>query len=59
MNIGKKISVTIGVTLMCALSAVNIIIGELLVARTHTYKYHICRNWIDYKDFLKCVWARE
>ena len=57
MNIGRKISATIGVTLMWALSMVNITIGELLVVRTHTYKYHIWRNWTDYKDFLRGVWV--
>ena len=57
MNIGRKISATIGVTLMCALGMVNITIGELLVVRTSAYRYHIGRNWSDYKDFLRGAWV--
>ena len=59
MNIGRKISATIGITLMWAISAVNITIGELLVARSWTYKYQIWRDWTDYKYFLKSTWIRE
>jgi hypothetical protein len=59
MNIGRKISATIGVTLMCAISAVSITVGELLVVRTSAYTYHIWRNWTDYKDFVKSVWVRD
>ena len=59
MNIGRKISATIGITLMWAISAVNITIGELLVVRTSAYRYHIWRDWTDYIDFLKSVWVRE
>ena len=59
MNIGRKISATIGVTLMCAISAVSFTIGELLVVRTNAYKYHIWENWTDYTDFLKSVWVRS
>ena len=59
MNIGRKISATIGVTLMCATSMVTITIGELLVIRTRAYKYHIWRDWTDYTDFLKSVWIKE
>lgn len=57
MNIGRKISATIGVTLMCATTMVTITIGELLVVRTYAYKYHMCRNWTDCKNFLKGVWV--
>ena len=59
MNIGRKISATIGITLMCGLSTVTTTVGELLVIRTRSYKYQIRRDWTAYKDFLKTVWIRE
>lgn len=59
MNIGRKISATIGITLMCALSMVTTTVGELLVIRTRTYKYQIWRDWTSYTDFLKTVWVRD
>lgn len=59
MNIGRKISATIGITLMCATSMVTTTIGELLVVRTSAYRYHIWRDWTDYIDFLKSVWIKE
>lgn len=57
MSIGRKISATIGVTLMWAISMVSITIGELLVVSTGAYKYHIWKNWTDYKNFLTIVWV--
>lgn len=59
MNIGRKISATIGITLMWVLSMVNHTIGELLVVRSGTYKYHIRRDWTDYKNFLKSAWVKR
>lgn len=59
MNIGRKISATIGMTLMWAIATLSITIAELLVVRSNTYKYHIWRNWTDYTDFLKSVWVRN
>lgn len=59
MNIGRKISATIGITLMCGLSMVTTTVGELLVIRTRAYKYQIWRDWSGYTDFLKSVWIKE
>ena len=59
MNLFRKISATIGITITHSLMAVIQTVEELFVVRSNSYKYRTWSLWDNYKAFLERIWIGE
>ena len=56
MNLFRKISTTIGISLTHPLMAVIQTVEEVFIVRSNSYKYRMWSLWANYKGFLERIW---